>query len=429
MTKQERKAIPLSPFEEYMARDEKPEYPMTGQIYGDFEGHVNHAVFEEALRLLVAKEPLLNRTIVRRWRRFYWQEIDAPPLMIQWEKGSSVGADDDREGSCPLCKLDISREPGYKLIIQEGPESFRLIFAMHHTCGDGVSMGRFLGSLFSIYEALREGREPDAKDFPEPELVQERENLHLPPLPPVPFFTGLFSFLRAVAHWLFSRPTPLRLPIACEFPRQQWHICNVEATEALKERGRRYEVSPNTMVLCDTFYKINEYFLKVRKKRRGTIRILIPVNFRNEYHDRFPSTNLLGYVFIDRPIGFQTGEKELAQQIQKAINYSKERQTAMLFTKGICLFRPIPGALRLLTSRLFCHATCVVSNVGVYSKVFSQERYRNVGTIETVDCRLVRFYGGPPLRVHTDVCIGLITHLRELTVTVTDRSGWTFPAQ
>ena len=77
--------IGLTPFERYMAVDERAGWPMTFFMEVDLVGDLDREAFDEALRAAVAEQPLLSARLERtllgghRWRPY---RFTAPP--VEW---------------------------------------------------------------------------------------------------------------------------------------------------------------------------------------------------------------------------------------------------------------------------------------------------------------------------------------------------------
>ena len=124
----------LSPFEEYMVRDERRGFPMTQEMQWRFNGSFDPELLQRAFWAVVAVEPLCGATVRRRFGRYYW-DLDSktkPEFEITNRKTNDFVS--SRSGHIRLSETDITKQPGFRVRIErEAP-------ALHHG-GDGFGRG------------------------------------------------------------------------------------------------------------------------------------------------------------------------------------------------------------------------------------------------------------------------------------------------
>ena len=62
----------LTPFEEYMFADDRPEYPMLGFFRLRFSALLDAAALESSLQATLSRHPLTTCKILRRGWRYFW---------------------------------------------------------------------------------------------------------------------------------------------------------------------------------------------------------------------------------------------------------------------------------------------------------------------------------------------------------------------
>ncbi len=149
----------LLAFEEYMFLDQKLGLPMTQEMIWIFAGTVEPQIFEDALRTVVAAEPLYGATVRRRFGAFgrrRWAIPSVAPLNF-----SQVDVErdffDETSGFVQLSTLDLKTTGGFRIRLERGPKSFRLLTSVHHSICDGIGLTKFLGRLFDVYERRLNG--------------------------------------------------------------------------------------------------------------------------------------------------------------------------------------------------------------------------------------------------------------------------------
>lgn len=446
---------PMTSFEEYMRLDQKRDFPMTQEMTWTFEGTVDADVLAEALRTAIAREPLYGATVRRRFRpfgRYYWRVPESAPLEFSQVE---VSRDffDDRAGAIPLTRLDLKNSGGFRVVLERGPKSFRIRTSVHHSITDGLGIARFMGRWFEIYESLLNGETVAPERLARLEFFPNRERLFLPPTEPIPTRVLVSSIVSEVVKWFWRRPIAVgallkgrrssavaATPPSAETPRfsqdeafqsfaqtfrenrdaaprptLHWLRVSPEIFDAYRRRARAQNVGVNTLLLRDIFLALknwtrNDFGIDALPKRRY-FRVLVPTSLRAPEDAGIPLVNRLGYVFLDKKPNEMEPNDAFLKDLGDTMAFIRKWSSGAMFLDGVRFFRRIPGALSLLTSRLFCHSTVVFSNVGVLCKSLEQERFRESATIEIAGkLRLIGIVGAPPVRPNTPLSIGVISH-------------------
>lgn len=462
----------LSPFEEYFFVDSRRRFPMTENIVWLFGGRVEPRLLEKALRRAAASEPLLFARVKKRGGRYYWifPETAAEISLPLSETAESVRA--LKSGSLPLDRFDLSAEPPVRFRLTVGPDGFLIHTAVHHALTDGIGMTRFVGNWFSFYEEElqreKETAESPARleraappgnntaddgapnETPDPLLLRERENFHVELPEKVSLWSGLYYTISETFLWFCRRPlnlTPLfrgenlrtadaaneqalptvypptpdsPSPAGDELPRMFWQSLPERFLEAYHRRAKTLGVSVNSLLTRDIAAGFARWYAAKKKSTRSArrFRFLIPTNLRNRHHLRMPVANMIGYVFLDRFPQECGRSEQFLLGIETQMREIRKWSAGLFFLDGLRFFRNFPGALRLLTSRFFCHSSAVFSNVGILCRTAAQPKFRNAASIFVEgECELLRIVGSPPVRPNTPIAIGAIAHGDTLIVT------------
>ncbi len=85
--------LPISLFELYMLTDARPGYPMMCDLELHFDGVIERAAFDAALRFAVGRHPLFQSVIVEDIKkRLFWELTDREPEVDWAPEGVPLGA-------------------------------------------------------------------------------------------------------------------------------------------------------------------------------------------------------------------------------------------------------------------------------------------------------------------------------------------------
>ncbi|MDZ4820443.1 MAG: hypothetical protein SGJ20_15865 [Planctomycetota bacterium] len=394
----------LEPFEEYMLRDQRVGYSMVFPYTLYFRGTIDRTVFEQALAQALQHEPLLTAKVCRRWLKLVWTPTNES-LAIEWNDGSDDA--DDTAGSVPVPIIDLWSEAGLKVVVTISGEVVRILFGFHHACSDGVGANRFISEVMAHYGRMI--GDPDGLDDPPPcsDNLSERGQLDITLPEPLTFFQQTTSIIKETFSWLLKRPKPLFAHGNTEQIQEQtviWKRVDENVLTGLRAVAHAANVSLNDVLIRDLFLTCHRWNLEGgHSKPKDLLQILVPVNMRKTRHRNMPSANIMGYSFLIRSMDrcSNTDSAELLSGISQEMKFVRDWSLAALFLFGLGMVRLIPGALRLLTSKHICHATCVLSSIMPVHAMFTQKRFRKSKTIEVGELTLERLIAAPPVRPFT----------------------------
>ncbi|MDR1491523.1 MAG: hypothetical protein LBT05_02200 [Planctomycetaceae bacterium] len=421
--------LPLEPFEEYLLRDESPYYSMTWGYEWHFKGQVDKNALEQAFRETLEQEPLLQSQIETRRGKSYWIPSQQPPEWI-WNDYRGQTFAFAHSGKMKVVRLDVQKGSAMRIEADCYDAAFILRIYVHHSVADGIGIANFAANWFSRYANLL-GDTDGVQPFPpQKERIKERGRLHITLPEPVPFSRQLKSLVVEASKWFWRRPFSLKrnrvsaqthsvafqdlTPIPC------WRDISSEVFAAYRAKAKSRNVSVNSLLLRDMFLFLRQWADKERPETSAGkyFRILTPINMRNEFHKTIPTSNILGYVFLDRKPQDCNADSKFLETIHQDMKRILSWSIGAMFLDGVRFFRKIPFALGFLASRRFCHSTTVLSNPGLFCLGLPQERFQKEKTIRVADLTLWRLVGAPPVRPHTPASFGFISCADQTTITM-----------
>ena len=140
--------LPLTPFEQYMLEDDRPNWPMNILLRLQFSGTFARPAFEAAVQASLRRHPLLAAKVEPAGRkRLAWSPASGAPSCVHW---TSACDGDSRPAFTPI---DLGQEPGLRLRIMEAEETTELWCQCHHACCDGLGLLQFVQDLLVAYAA------------------------------------------------------------------------------------------------------------------------------------------------------------------------------------------------------------------------------------------------------------------------------------
>ncbi|MBQ9873173.1 MAG: hypothetical protein IJM30_01810 [Thermoguttaceae bacterium] len=423
--------LPTSAFEEYFFIDSRRDLPATEASEWVFTGSIDENIFAKAFREAVSREPLLFAVLKKERGRLVWTRPDPPIEPILEIERIDKSILEPTEGERALSWIDLRTESSMRCRLVVAPDGFALRFETSHALTDGAGLARFVAFLCELYGDLREGLDlakVDARNerAPDPNLVKEREDLHIE----LPEKTSLWTDLRYLVSetflWFVRRPWSISSlyrkreksrESRTRGSRVHWRDLPNETFKRIVRRSKELGVTANSALTRDVFVALNktrEKFENPSFKRR--FRILVPTNMRVGAHKRAPLVNLIGYSFLDRLSSECDRSDEFVREIDSQIKEIIRWSVGSFFLDGLKFFRAIPGALRVLTSRFFCHSTTVFSNLGPIERLSERPAFIEARSIAIDEkTRLVRVVGAPPTRPNTPICVAAIGTSRATT--------------
>jgi hypothetical protein len=407
--------LPLTPFEQYMFTDDRPDYPMTFVFTLRFSGRIDREAFEAALAETVSRHPLLRALVDRSGGGVpCWVPAAGQEPRLDW-------ADTGVPMTCPGGeRIDLTSEPGLRVWVRRGADGADLTMQFHHACCDGVGAMAFMGDLLAAYGArTASGDRRPAPRAIEVHRLSEREHLG-------PIRTSFLATAREALKWAWHRPAPLNPPSPSPppargpspFPGFQCHTLGEEDSRRLHAAAGRQGATLNDLLLRDMFLTIHAWNRRHRSARPPRrLRILMPTNLRTGEDDRLPAANVVTMSFLTRGTRECEDPKRLLEGIRQETNVIKLTRRGIHFLRGLRFLQAIGGLPRLLAGQR-CFATVVLSNLGEIGEQLGSEFPREGGKIVAGNVVLEGMAGSPPIRPKTRAALFIHTYRDRITVSV-----------
>lgn len=422
---------PLTLFERYMLLDDRRDYPMTFAIQAQFRGNARRELFEQALEDVVRAHPLLRATVCQGFgRRPVWNLAASTRPWLDW-------ADHDLPiDPRSAARIDLRRQPGFRVWVRLGPQTTTATFQVHHACCDGLGLLQVIGDVLARYASGCGENAASRLEELDPALLARRGVYRVEIPPNISRWKILKETLREAGKWLLRRPVPLALPkllprvapasenletAPLPYPGILAHTFDEAETRRLRLAAQRRGVSINDLLLRDLFLACHEWNVRHgRMLPHHWLRINMPQNLRQRHHEGMPAANVMSQAFLTRRVHDCTHPERLLSGLCAETAAIKRWRLGLYFLGGLALADRLPGILPLGVA-LFgrsCHSTTVLTNIGDAARRLCVRLPRENGRVVAGNLILQSLLGMPPLRPGTRAGFGVGIYAGELTVTV-----------
>ncbi len=414
-----------------MLLDDRPAYPMTFAIQARFRGIARRELFQQAVEQAVMRHPLLRAVV--RWRpgrKVVWEPAPSNRPRIDWLDGDAPI--DPRDAA----RIDLRRQPGFRVWVRVGLESTTATFQAHHACCDGLGLLQVIGDVLAAYAAACGESNAARLEELDPSLLARRGEYRVEIPPNITRWRILRDTLAEAGKWLLRRPVPLAVPPrrdrtprhptapgteGVSYPGILAHTFDQQQTRRLRLAAQRRGISINDLLMRDLFLVCCQWNAQHgRIAPSQWLRINMPQSLRQRHHEHMPAANVMSQAFLTRQAGDCTDPERLLYGLQAETAAIKRWRLGLYFLGGLALADRVPGALRLGMGLLggTCHATTVLTNIGDVARRFSSRLPRQDGRVVAGNLVLESLVGMPPLRPGTRAGFGTDIYGGELTVTV-----------
>ena len=410
-----------------MLLDDQPAYPMSCFFMIKLRGQFNVSVFESALKQTLESHPLLTSSVAETNGLFYWQNMEKMPDVVRLPL--------NEEDRFPASKgINLFCEPSLKVTICNGntdPATVELdgqtniVFEVHHSASDAAGIARFIEDILCNY-ARRTGFANVQRDPIEPDLLVRRGSFGWEPgklLRTLPKqFWGLFRAWTFLTHRVLPL-TPDKPDRSAPMPPDNYPaiLCrNLTATEtqSVQLKAKQLGITINDLFLCATFFAMKNWRKQhVADKRRGYLRVAVPINLRTLADNRMPAANIVSMVFLDRiPEKIQDLESFYRGACGE-MQHIKRNNLGWAFIHGLTVYQQIFGSFRKMIQQDRCWTTATVTNLGqVFAEVPLPIREGRVQIGESLE--LIGVETSPPVRPWTALGISILTYADCMTINV-----------
>ena len=404
--------LPVTPLEYYYLCDDQPAYPTTYLFELTFSGTLGREPLAEALRMALARHPLLTARI--DWNnggRPNWI-AGAPPINIDWAPAEIPIGHADGE------RIDLAENSGLRVWVRESSGEARAYFQFHHAACDGLAACQFLEDVLIAYHAqFHEGFAERLRPL-DPARLLTRDTFGVVDPNWRPTKRDIW---RTVCHWarLLARP-PRALSVPTPVPpagQQQAFLEFVDHTFDVDETRWLRSAAPegatlNDLLLRDLLLVLDRW--NADHSGGGRLRVNVPTNLRSREDAAMPAANVISYAFVDRKLSRRSDPSELLQSIGHEMAAIKRDRPGLLFLGGLgfaCGFRGfVPWMLRRHRS----FATALLTNLG---RLWARSPLpRREGKLIAGDAVLERVSASPPIRPLTRAAVAAIDYGQRMTI-------------
>lgn len=423
-----RRLWPVVGFEHYMLADDTPRHPMVFWLKATFSGRVDVERLQRALQFTLSQQPLLRSRLYSKFFKFRflykWREHPQTEAFLDVApKGTPL------KFPCPgQLGFDLTKEPGLRLFVREDDQSSEWFLQLHHAVTDGTGGLRFFETMLRAYadgssisqltpEAqvlpAEVGRRFTKRGYFDHSFWQICKRL------PIDLWTT-FKYYAVIPRPLARRR--LDVPTALDYrlkksPTSINYTFSPQSTAALKRSARALNGTVNDLLLRDLFLALAKF--NKSGSNRQTIRLCMPVNMRTPQDDRLPVANYMGMYALDRTIAELKQPHDLMVSIVSETQRIKSQRLALVIAFVPKLLTFVPGLLTLAMRRpgyWKSAATVVLSNLGPSFRSHLLPQNRD-GLVDIDQLVLKRLELLPPVKIDTNLAIGVVTYGEELTLT------------
>ncbi len=410
--------LPFTPFEYYYWCDDRPESPTTFPIELIFRGPLQRPEFEQAIRLTVARHPLLCAVADPHAGRLpRWIDAGGRAAPIDWSDAS------DPLCLSPIGFLDLTSLPGLRVGVRVTPEQSRVVLQFHHACCDALGGLQFIEELLVVYDSLVAGSDWEARLPPlNAEQLCRRGDYGLSA---ENYRPGLRDALVTARIWAGSL---LRRPHVLEASRDQeggppspeadrgylTETLSPDEVARLQATASQAGVTLNDLMLRDLFLVLRRWNVERGGTRRQRLTVNVPVNLRLQADREMPAANSLGFWFLHRTAADCARPDALLASIREETTAVKKWRLPLYFIGGLDIAARVPGLMHQMLRRKKTFATAVFSNVG---RVFARTPLERIdGQLKCGDVVLEHVTGVPPIRPGTRAALVVVTYGAETTI-------------
>lgn len=413
----------LTPFEYYMATDDRPRYPMTFIVRFEFLGDVNREVLDKALDAALERHPLLQAVLrVAKQNTECWVRAD-DRVRIDW--GDMDAPIEFADGEF----MDLRKEPGLRIWVRHDSERAILTSQFHHAVCDGIGSYQFLGDILAFYAQQTGGTFEGEIPELDPSTLRQRG---IASYNPQDFRNERGKLRGELREWLrmvMGRVSPLRVPkrarkeITHTFPGIAHVTFDKSDYRKIRLAAAEMGQTPNDMLLEKLFITMQQW-----NQEHGAsgwappFAVMMPMDLRESAQPTFSCCNVVTYAIIRRS---QRQIRDLqglrASLREESARLKRERHTTH-FMNLLAGARQRGFALKATAAGERCFVSAVLSNTGDPTKRFFVQFPREQGMLRCGNLLLEWISGAPPMRPKTRATISILTYRRVLKLQV--RCDW-----
>ncbi|MFM9059133.1 MAG: hypothetical protein ACKOSQ_08425 [Planctomycetaceae bacterium] len=434
--------LPLTAFEEFMFRDDRPSHPMAIVARFDFAGGPPPRALATTFTAALRHEPLLTARIVApRGGRPRWLSGPCPTLDVAAAENAPVG----QAAMVPaMPRLDPLTGPVLQARVIPGDDAWSLVVAVHHAACDGLGLIGFVERWLRLATDGVNDQGPDTADRREAldgrgrVAGSWREFFRL--LPKLSTgLAGVRQFIgREVAalgegvpdggrpHRDATSPPPWR-------PAVVTTALDAGLVGRLDDRARRQGVTVNDLLMAALMTTLGDHGALAARPAGGErwIRLATPMSLRTAADDHLPAVNRVSMVFLDRRPSDLRDEARLLAGLREEMDLIRSHHLGHILPLSLEAGRWCPGGLARTARRPQPQSTAVLSNL---KRCFQDSPLADAdGAVRVGSSRLTGWWFVPPVRPGTALAAGthetcgrrtIAFHVDESRVRLEVARGW-----
>lgn len=413
--------LPLNAIEHYMLADDSADYPRIFRLVIRLRTILDEERLESAVAAAARRHPLLGAIVeFEAEQPRQWIERQETGYEIVWSKSVRAAGSALEEVVAPI---DLKAEPALRARVDKSLDGDVLAFEFHHAAVDGLGALQFVEDVLHFYACSPALVESKLRELDETRLGSRNAFGLTGWRRPIRWLYGSLGWIGAI-EYLWHRPVPIGFAQdeVGEEPRKSGFLSRAlteSETRWIRSAARHDDVTLNDRLVRDVFLAIQEWFdLNAPEYVRRHKRIMVPTNLRSEEDRVLPAANVVAMINIDRKPHRWKSPLRMLRVLHWELSAVKRWRLGIIFVQILGMLHKLFGLGRFLT-RERCQATCVVSNLGVVLRDFTNDLVYGV-----------EFY--PPIRPLTTVAFGAATcgdrlHLSlhyDASALATDEAAW-----
>lgn len=428
--------LPLTPFEAMMIADDRPGTAMSCSAEFYFEGAIQRQPFERAMEIIKNRHRLIQAVVREHGKQLFWHptEKNAP---LYWNHPNA--AKEQQE----LPPLDVAQLPGFRCwvnveavpgkVTDDGTALYRSIlrYDFHHACCDAIGGMAYIEDLFTVYDALIQGKPPKLRPIDQSRL-SNRSHITFPAKWSTKIYRTIVD-LRKSFRLLLTRSLPIPTLRACQPWQSRFIVRHLPEEDLI---GLRYAASDASASLND--FLLVEFLCLLRDwvqsdsgteprtssvRSKDHIRVITPMNLRDRQDLKLEAANKIGFSFLSRSLeqlrdADTTRWSEFIAEVNSEIEQAKRLRLPAQFLKKLAIARIWPWCFKHCFSESRCWGTAVLTQLGDPTRRFYNRFPRIDGRILIGDLRLTDFVSCGPLRPMTHAILSTNAYGNELTLSM-----------
>ncbi len=193
--------------------------------------------------------------------------------------------------------------------------------------------------------------------------------------------------------------------------------CDEDRSTRVRQVAKSLGVTTNDLMMAGLFRALGRWGRShAGISPRALLRLTMPTNLREPEDRRMPAANVMSYAFLDQRAADCDDFAALVQRINVSTRAIRRENLSRQFVEGIALAAGQPWIFRAVLRRNTCMSSAVLSSLGDPASHFPGRVQRDGVTVVAGDLCLEGFYGTPPIRPRTSLCIGLTQYRGRLAL-------------